>query len=475
LFVKKLIGQEITSLFSFSILKFCLLHSLSHASRIPIARSFCRANLNGTVYDLTGFTKRSQPFTFHAPDDNQNYFIRVCQELTLSDIGNQSPVDLLEASAVRCDASDPSRCSLLSATTTFDWKYIDPTSPPLGVIYFSEGEPFVDRYTNFPETFDLEFIVYCEPDITAANVPAQFSFDSAGTTQSLRVTLHHNSGCPVTTAAPPTPTATPWNPNCHFVRRDPQSPRYGVDVELDEFNSGPYGSRLPIWIDNRESLLYLQLCERADCPLGYSCPHDSLSSAWLCDHRATNKTCTSIGTASLSYTDFLSSASSAEGIRVSLIHDFASQTRLKAEIRCDWTVPAGHVHWNTTARLENSALTLAGISDDVCRKSIPVPNPGGSCAFADLTAAGERVVLSLGAYDRVWERAVRNSVGEEFTLRYRPCGEIYCPVGAFCDGDEDAKGTGSWSGQLQSNSSIRRRRRPGFWFPMREARIGSRR
>jgi hypothetical protein len=244
---------------------FFLLHSLLQGSRYPIARSFCHANLNGTVYNLTTFTQRSLPFTFHDSDSNQNYYARICQELTLSDIGNDSPIDLLEASAVRCDSSDPSRCSLLSSTTTFDWKYIDPTSPSLGVIYFSEGEPFVDRYTNFPETFDLEFIIYCQHDITTPNVNAQYSFESIGTTQYLRITLNHNSGCPTIGIAAPTPTPTPWNPNCHFIRRDPQSPRYGVDVELDEFNSGPYGVRLPIWIDNRESLLYLQICERADC------------------------------------------------------------------------------------------------------------------------------------------------------------------------------------------------------------------
>jgi hypothetical protein len=70
-----------------------------------------------------------------------------------------------------------------------------------------------------------------------------------------------------------------------------------------------------------------------------------------------------------------------------------------------------------------------------------VAPPNKSCAFA--ADSGPRAVrFDLHNYNRPgvgWERAVRvEGQGRDALLRYEPCGSLHCPIGAHCQGIEDA-------------------------------------
>jgi hypothetical protein len=75
----------------------------------PISRGACQANLNGSFYNLTSLLSRA-PDIYHDTQQGFDYIVRFCSELSKSDIGGESDLDLLEVFAARCNRSDSSRC-----------------------------------------------------------------------------------------------------------------------------------------------------------------------------------------------------------------------------------------------------------------------------------------------------------------------------------------------------------------------------
>jgi hypothetical protein len=399
----------------------------------PISRGLCQANLNGSFYDLTPLRDRALDVYFDR-NNNHRYFLRYCKELTQSDIGNQSDTDLFEVTVARCDASDATVCFGVATLPSFDFRFLDPESPNSGIIYRAEGEPFSTRPGQFRETFDVELSIRCDPTQTNVSIDPTFEFDSTGRATELKVFIASAVGCP-SAAEVPAPSPTPWEPNCRFVHRNPQNPNYGVDIDFERFNSGGYGARTPLWISGDEFLLYLQLCERAECPIGYSCPEEELSSAWLCAHRSVNKTCVSLGLSDGNpRVSLVNGSDTSKGVIVGLAN-------LSATIKWAAFEPPGHVFWNQSVQA-GLPLAISGTSEELREVWIPQPQPGGECTYTDRTLTGEFVSLDIARYNRSggWIANVTvtgDSVGDA-ALAYQPCGGLVCPPGAFCDGDEDA-------------------------------------
>jgi hypothetical protein len=401
----------------------------------PISQGACQANLNGFFYNLTSLVARD-PDIYNDTLNGFDYIVRFCSELSKSDIGGQSDLDLLEVYAVRCRRADYSQCIQLATALTFDFRFIDSADPSRGVIYRAEGEPFYDQFEVFAETFDIELLAYCDPN-GRFDAPATAYFDWRSTSITLRFNVSFAGGCPSPVPIP-TPTATPWVPKCLFVRRDPVRGDVGIDVDFAEFNSGPFGARTPIWIDGTERLLYLQACERSYCPTGHNCQDDTLSSAWLCDHRADTKTCASLGVIDgTPRVELLNHTDIGAGVQLQI-------GTLKANITCWPFDPLGHLFFDPTAVVIGSDITLKATSANLCSQYIPPPSPGGgNCSYFDTTSAHESLSLNLTQYNRNstgWNAPVRvtGAKEEQGALIYQPCGGVACPVGAFCEGDEDA-------------------------------------
>jgi hypothetical protein len=393
---------------------------------------------------LSILSAREEPYEFTYYDEPFYFVFRLCQDLSRDDVGNATNVDLLDVVGVRCNASNLSSCADFLSEAVLDWKFIDPTSPDRGVIFYAEGDPFFDRWHSNPETLDFQFIIYCDSKVTDPNVEPTFIYAHDDFETSLTARIFHAVGCP--TAVPsPTPTPTPWEPSCRFVRRDPQQPSFGLDVDFAQFNSGPYGSRFPVWVNDTEMIVFFQVCERADCPLGYACPSDSTSSAWLCEHHRGNRNCLSFGLATEKlHADLIDNSSASAGVRVSIRRDTQSSIQTSADVTCDGLVPLGHIFWLNEALLVNDTLTIKGRSQSLCSDWLPTPTPGGNCTYFDVTSQGQRVALSLAAYNKIsggadvgWNVTVSVS-GAVYLLRYEPCGGMFCPPETFCDGDEDA-------------------------------------
>jgi hypothetical protein len=256
------------------------------------------------------------------------------------------------------------------------------------------------------------------------------------------MTLSSSCGCPAS-GPTPTPTATPWVPKCQFTRRDPTEPEFGLKIDFSALNGGPYGLRVPVWSGDVEQILYLQPCERADCPIGYTCQSDTLSSAWLCDHSETDRKCVSYGLSNgIPFATLLDAASSSNGIGLTLLRDLGT----KANLTCAPQTPRGHIEWNYNIDKSATGIGLRGTSVDVCRVLLgtPAPEPAfGNCSFAGTTSDNEVVSLNLKEFNvgqTGWRQDVTVTGAESRAaqLIYQPCGAAYCPADAFCDGDEDA-------------------------------------
>lgn len=403
-------------------------------SHLPISRDFCSVNINGYNFSLLEMARIRGTDTFFDLN-SATYYVSICDELQSSEIGEDPGIDLTDAVVVKRNTNGET--SILAYGAAFDWRYYNEGNPREGVVYYTQGSPFMVDSTQY--TFDMEVVVLCNEESSSGLEPATFIFDDYSHAVTLKMRLSNSYGCPKRVSVP-TPTPGPWEPNCRFVDRSTASPQRGVDLDLAELNEGPYGIPVPVTVAGNESLVFFQPCERSSCPLGYTCASDVFSSAWLCDKES--RLCTAYGvvdanTMMLSRVDPHNENS---GVKVSLRQVNSGLTDVY--LTCDSEGFDGHINF-FSAIVNERTITLNGTTRLACTTNIPMPGPPGEkCSWSGESTRGERVTLELvdlNKADEGWSSDITiESSPIEARLMYQPCGAMFCPADASCDGDEDA-------------------------------------
>lgn len=424
-----------------------LLARLRNSYPFPISRGFCTANINGYSYSFLEMAEKRPVDKYQDFDHGWDYIISLCNDLTKEEIGGQSDLDLSDVLVVRCDQTDPSQCIAVATETSFDWKFYNPEKPEEGVIYYAEGEPYLDPSSAYgvPYTFDIEVVSICDRSETTGNGSATFVYDDNDNTITLRMRLANVFGCP-TTAPVPTPTPTPWPPSCRYIDRYTIHPAFGVDIDLAYLNGGPYGVRVPVTWKGKDYLIFFQPCERSTCPIGFTCPTDTWSSVWFCEKEG-SRTCDSHGLANAhdTYISLIDPLDETSGIKVELYHGTERNTSTTLYLNCNSVWPEGHIKFTEEVVKEDMSIVLNGSTKEACPTALPTPappGPGSNCSWSDTSERGEKVSMSLANLNNGtsgWLTDVTIQMYPKLNkLMYQPCQGMFCPDDTFCDGDEDA-------------------------------------
>ena len=405
-------------------------------SHLPISRGFCSVNINGYNFSLSEMARVRGADAFFDLN-SATYYVSICDELQSSEIGGDTGIDLTDAVVVKRNTNGDT--SILAYGAAFDWRFYNEGSPNDGVVYYTQGSPFVVDSTQY--TFDMEVVVLCDEESSSGLEPATFIFDDYSHSVTLKMRLSNAYGCPKRVSVP-TPTPGPWEPNCRFVDRSTASPQRGVDMDLAELNEGPYGIPVPVTVAGNESLVFFQPCERSSCPLGYTCASDVFSSAWLCDKES--RSCTEYGvvdagTMTMSRVDPHDENS---GVKVGLRQTETNSGLTNVYLTCDSEGFDNRINF-FSANVNQGIITLNGTTKSACTTNIPIPGPPGEkCSWSGESTKGERVTLELvdlNKADEGWSSEITiESASVEAMLMYQPCGAMFCPADASCDGDEDA-------------------------------------
>jgi len=423
--------------------------------QFPINRGFCKANINGYNYDFTtmGSARVYDSFEF----EDTIYYIKLCSEInaTLDNIPDFDPeLDTHDVFVASCNKTTK-KCQTLITENSWDWKFFNPHDPTTGVIYYAYGEPVPIKNSEFFFTFDIEVNVQCDSNVNDPRVEAKIVFTNDGSNQLLKMTISNKWGCGQVAGFTPTPTPSPFEPDCNFTDRLSELSSLGLDVHLDTLNGGPYGIRVPVKLGGIGGYaLYYQPCERAECPPGYSCGSDNYSSSWLCNEN--EHQCDSYGVTQDEVFIDENPSGPYSGVIVTMKHPTENKKTV-LNLKCSQLCPDGHIKFKDTIQVYDEVLTFEGETKEACIERLPEPTPeppGGRCTFSN--KIGESMIsINLNKYDKndtkgwIKEVDVQEQEGiSKAQLMYEPCDNIYCPDGADCDGDEDAtvflcNGTGS--------------------------------
>lgn len=405
----------------------------------PINRGVCWANIEGHLYNLADI-EGDAPYQYHYLTDGYNYYIRFCKELTLSELGlpSTSDFDPSDVYVARCKDSS---CEALITENTWDWRYLDSSNSSKGVIYSGIGEPFIIS-TDVYFTFDINLKLTCNPKVEPTPT-YKIIFDAIDTTETeLTLIAENKLGCPKPTITP-TPSPSPFNPQCNFTDRYDDKLDFGIDLHLEEMNSGAYGVRAMVSADN-SFVLFFQPCERMSCPPDYTCT-DNLSSVWLCAQK--EKTCDSYGTVGSKYESFIEPLADDlfDNLKLTYNHSVGGGGHTNVILQCKMNVPANHFLFATNFERNNNDLTFYAHNSNSCPKPIPdpTPRPSRECYFNKTNyEMGSTITLNLTAHDKAdmkgWSSTVQYGITKTGTLYYEPCDNVACPPDAFCEGDEDA-------------------------------------
>lgn len=432
----------------------------------PIIRRQCEVNIFQHTYSFKMLAKKVTTFV----KSPYTYYISLCGELEEKDLPNfnHTTFEVKDTQAVRCKlqsgSSDVHVCEVLAYESEFDWKPLNPGNWSQGIIFYAEGEPYpLPNDPTFYETFDFQVNMYCGTD-GSTDLKGDLSMEEIptpnGQTTILTFTVPNSVfGCQQD-GPMPSPTPTPYDPECNFTDIFPDMAGYGVDFSLRDMNGFPYGTRTPLIINGEEKILFYQPCERIECPPGYSCEPElpyNFSSAWLCDVQK-NKNgiyeCNSYGIASTQDKVDMGviGFEAAPKVYVQHHHPVEQGRSIMLTLTCKQQVPKGHIMFvKDSAKLNGYNLTLEGYSSETCLEPVPTPGPhppGGPCSFKAesydkvLSTNLDRYDLNTSISPNAWNKTVKveGPMGfPESDLYYNPCtGSIQCPNDAFCNGDEFA-------------------------------------
>lgn len=408
----------------------------------PIDRYLCKANIDGYDYDLTNFANNRKIDSVLTPDGEYKYYFRLCTELTKADI--DIDIDLTDVYAVRCKADNNKTCVPLLTSNSWDWQFYNTRNKENGVIYFAHGEPIKVDDINY-YTFDLEVEVTCDHDNDDPSDPIDPAWNDQQAYDTLRISFQNIWGCGQTAGTTPTPTPNPFAPDCIFFDRYDPNMDFAVNADLSKLNGPPFGIKSDeILIEGLSSKaeLFYQPCERMFCPLGYICPNDTMSSAWLCyenDHK-----CDSYGIIKHQEKYVTKQEDLLDGINITFPSDQGNSMTLL--LSCNRFLTDGHIKFDTKMTLENQRLIMKGESKSACLIPQPDPTPHARCYFQETNVFQDSTItINLTTLDKPdnvgWVKTVKQKVQSSYVnweLRYQPCDNLFCPADHSCEGDEDA-------------------------------------
>ncbi|OHT17154.1 hypothetical protein TRFO_12685 [Tritrichomonas foetus] len=413
----------------------------------PIDRDLCMANLNGYKYNF--LTLNSRVFTFKPGNEDFTYYISLCKELTpnVVPVPAGSTFDFSDVFVARCNGS---LCQALITENSWDWRYLNANEKDNGVNYFAIGEPF----KNAPDTyfsFDIEVQATCDRSSTEGpNVSVKYIYDNIDNNEALlQMKFSSEYGC-ADIVTPPTPTPSPFKPNCDYTDRFDNMTDFGVDIHLTDMNGGPWGVRsvnLSLGAGKSDTILFYQPCERMECPPGYRCGSEKYSSAWLCNDQ-NQHTCESYGIIDGNGKSFIEPAFNdlLDGLNLTYAHGEENKS-ITFLLKCDNIMPKNHFLFNPQVEKNGNNLVVNVRAGNSCPQVIPdpTPQPDSHCVFNRTQSEQKSTVfLNLTAHDKAdqkgWISDVTwyNSGKKTGKLYYEPCDNAVCPRDAFCEGDEDA-------------------------------------
>ena len=411
---------------------------------LPTTRGNCSVNINGYNFSLSDLVGTRPVDIYYDRKNFWNYYVSLCDSLTPEEIGAESTLDLTGVLVARCHSLNTDRCLALLNEEAFDWRLYDPSSPEAGVVYFGKGDPYFDPESPYeiPYTFDIEVAVLCDPSATGSGEVATFNYEISGMTITLKMELRSAAGCSKSPGPPPSPSPDGWFPKCQFTRRNGGIENLGIKADLSQLNNGPYGNQISVTVAGEEKWLFLQPCERTTCPMGFQCPDDEWSSAWLCGK--TDKRCDSYGVVDTQTTtmDLLDPSDEMSGLAVRIAgKDGLWNTTLNLNCHGFW--PDGHINFLNEVTSTSSGIVVNATVRDVCPSWIPAPvPPGDKCTLWELSTKGENVHIDLSDLNNGssgWAQPITIEGSPSYsTLMYQPCGAMECPADTYCDGDEDA-------------------------------------
>ncbi|OHT02955.1 hypothetical protein TRFO_29767 [Tritrichomonas foetus] len=409
-------------------------------SQYPIDRDFCKVNIDGYQYSLLGMANRVDKYK--PPNENYTYIMRICKEITQADLPINTSIDLSDAYVVRCDTKE---CQVLIHENSFDWTFYNANDKASGVIYHAIGEPFKISDISY-YTFDVQYNFMCNPDSTDPDVAARYIFSNIDTDESLlKIMVDTAYGCGQGNQSIPTPTPNPFTPNCDYTDRYDELMDYGIDLHLGDMNGGPYGIRsvnLSINSGIIMGYLFYQPCERMECPPGYKCKSDSYSSAWFCLYDSHE--CESWGIIRNQEKFVTPQEDLLDGVNVTFTHE-TEDKKMVLMLGCDRFLPKNHIDFASKVTKSGNEAVIKGRSQNACIVPLPDPTPKPEkCKFeATNPTQKSTITLNMVDYDKGdmvgWTADVKiSSTKENAVLYYEPCDNVFCPKGAYCEGDEDA-------------------------------------
>lgn len=421
---KNLINHNILMLFIF----------FASALSYNVWRGDCIAILDTYKYDLTNFTS----ITIHNQTDDFYYYMRLCPDF---EQGDTADVFLLQ-----CPKKSGKSCRYVITQNSLDYKPRNTKNFSEGIIYYANSEPFSDDDGKTYKTLDLEYDLICDP--TAVS-PSERDFTLTIDESNLGLITARartSAACPTIV---PSPSPTPeYQPECDYRDRIDDNITFGIDGNLNTLNDGPFGIKTKLMIDGTEKILYYQPCERMLCPPTYNCTSNGYSSAWLCSSGTTNRVCDSYGVG-VEDVDFhpLDSSHLDRGMLLRL-EDSATKKAVNFTLQCvdEDSYPEGHIKWPSVATITDNTLILFGSAAEMCIRPIPTatPPPASVCSYESVVYDNKKIQMNLMDlnYPDGWSADVQ-VIGDRShpnsQLKYQPCGNMICPEGVFCDGDEDSQ------------------------------------
>lgn len=407
----------------------------------PISRGFCKANLNGIEYDFNGMKDRIEKY--YAVNEDRTYYIRFCQDLSESDFVpvEGGPFDYSDVYIARCEGVNTS-CQALITENSWDWRYLDANNKTNGVIYYAFGEPLLIKTDKY-YSFDIQIKVTCDPNEETGN--PKIIFDNIDTNEaSMVISFANKYGCGKESSIP-TPTPTPFTPNCDYTDRYDELTDFGVDLHLADMNGGPWGIRsINLTMDgNKNVIAFYQPCERMECPPGYQCSGETYSSIWICNNN--QHTCESYGLIDVDGGSFIEPAYKdlLDGLNLTYKHQDGRKKTI-IQLACSNIMPKDHFLFSDNIEKNGDQLLLKLRSQNSCPNYLPdpTPQPSSNCYFNKTNYDQQStIILNLTDHDKGdmmgWSSQVSWG-SKKGTLYYEPCDNAICPKDAFCEGDEDA-------------------------------------
>lgn len=349
--------------------------------------------------------------------------------------------DLFDVYAARCHKTTK-KCDALITENAWDWTFYDATNKSNGITYYAIGEPLkISDITYF--TLDVRLDVGCDPSQTQYDSSARIIFDIIDENEaSIRIIVANAYGCGQK-VEPPTPTPNPFKPNCQYTDRYDPNMNFSIDIDLSKMNGGPYGIRSHnVPMNGKNYTLFYQPCERMECPPSYKCGDTNYSSAWVCE--IDTRACTSYGVIQDQGKYITPLSDILDGVEIVFNQSTKSMT---LELGCDRFLPMNHFDFASKMTLDGDHITMRAKSQNACLIPYPDPTPAAEKCFFNNTNIdqGSTITLNMVDYDKGdmagWKTDVTYQVSGKTVngvLYYEPCDNIYCPKGAFCEGDEDA-------------------------------------